>query len=184
MLHEELKKRTSDAHQALETKLLTVIRNIKSTGDYVRFLKLMYGYYAAIEERLSDYVPHMGIANRRTSGRLLNDIRNYETSSEVSLCTDLPLIDSFPAALGSMYVVEGSTMGGPIIARMIATQLGLNDNTTLTFFSGHPGTYQSWNAFKENFARPFAENEKHSLIHTANHTFFTFSNWIDQHARN
>jgi heme oxygenase len=181
MLHEELRKRTSDAHQALETKLLTIIRDIKSTSDYVSFLKLMYGYYAAIEEKLDTYIPQMGIEHRRTPGRLLDDLRQYEHTSEVLFCRDLPVIDSFAAALGGMYVVEGSTLGGPIIARLIASQLGLNDNSTLTFFAGQPESSQSWNAFKKNFSRPFEEVEKVSLIRAANHTFVTFSNWIDQY---
>jgi heme oxygenase len=183
MINEQLKESTHPSHQALEKKMVSMIRKIKSRQDYVRFLKLMYGYYSALERRVQEYVSDLEIDKRRKAERLLEDISYFEASTDQDLCKELPPITSHAEALGAMYVMEGSTMGGKIIARMIEGQAGLNGPSGFSFFNGYgEDTGRMWEEFKVFLNKPFDEMEKLNLILTANRTFITFYNWIDKHA--
>src|SRR6187431_554729 len=126
MLHPYLKEQTSPSHQALEQRMVDLIHQIRSGEDYARFLKLMYGYYAALEDRIAEFVDNRrpwDFKKRRKAGRLLEDIRQFAPPGSVALCDQLPDLHSYAGALGAMYVLEGSVLGGKIVARMIKEQL-------------------------------------------------------------
>ncbi len=183
MINEQLKDSTQASHQALEKKMVSIIKKIKTREDYVNFLKLMYGYYSALERSVQEYVTEMEIGKRRKAERLLQDISYFESTSTPDLCKELPPISSHAEALGAMYVMEGSTMGGKIIARMIEGQAGIDGPSGFSFFNGYgEETSKMWEEFKTFLNRPFDEIEKLNLILTANRTFRTFYNWIDRNA--
>ncbi len=183
MLNEQLKDSTQPSHQALEKKMVSIIKKIRTRQDYVKFLKLMYGYYSALEKRVQDYVSDMEIGKRRKAERLLEDISYFESTATPDICKELPPITSHAEALGAMYVMEGSTMGGKIIAKMIEGQAGINGPSGFSFFNGYgEENGRMWEEFKVFLNRPFDEIEKLNLILTANRTFITFYNWIDKHA--
>jgi len=184
MINEQLKESTQPSHQALEKKMVSMIKNIRTREDYVKFLKLMYGYYAALEKRVQEYVSDVEIGKRRKAEQLLQDISYFEAATTVNdSCNELPPIRSNAEALGAMYVMEGSTMGGSTIARMIKGQAGIDGPSGFSFFNGYgEETGKMWEEFKVFLNRPFDEMEKLNLILTANRTFITFSNWIDKHA--
>jgi heme oxygenase len=180
-LQDELKQATAKSHQALEKKLIKVIKGVKSKPDYVKFLKLMYGYHAALEKELDRYLQYMQIGHRRTSQKLLNDINQLEQVEKVELCKDLPAIDSLASALGAMYVIEGSVMGAPHIAKMITSQVKLDGSNSVTFFDENPEELSAnWQTFQTNLRREFEDDERRAIIRGATTTFETFSNWIDQ----
>ena len=56
LLHQQLKRRTLAAHQALEKCLVGRIKAVRSENDYIELLKVMYGYYAAMESNIGDYL--------------------------------------------------------------------------------------------------------------------------------
>jgi heme oxygenase len=185
MINEQLKDSTEASHQALEKKMVSIIKKIRTRQDYVNFLKLMYGYYSALERRVQEYVTEMEIGKRRKAERLLEDISYFESTATPDICKELPPINSHAEALGAMYVMEGSTMGGKTIAKMIEGQAGINGPSGFSFFNGYgEETGKMWEEFKIFLNRPFDELEKLDLILTANRTFRTFYNWIDKHAAN
>lgn len=60
----------------------------------------------------------------------------------------IPEIPNSLQALGVLYVVEGSSLGGQIIAKNFVTRLGLNENQT-QFFKGYgPQTGVMWQRLK------------------------------------
>jgi heme oxygenase len=183
MLNEQLKESTEPSHQELEKKMVSIIRKIRNKQDYVRFLKLMYGYFSALERKVQEYVSDPEIHKRRKAERLLEDISYFESMETPVLCKDLPPICSHAEALGAMYVMEGSTHGGKVIAKMIEGQAGINGPSGFSFFNGYgEDNGEMWDEFKSILNRPFDEMEKLNLILTANRTFITFYNWIDKHA--
>ena len=183
MLNEQLKDSTHPSHQALEKKMVSIIKTIRTRQDYVKFLKLMYGYYSALERRVQEYVSDIEIGKRRKAERLLEDISYFESTTSPEMCSELPPIRSHAEALGAMYVMEGSIMGGKIIERMIKGQAGMDGPSGFSFFNGYgEDTGRMWEEFKVFLNRPFDEMEKLNLILTANRTFITFYNWIDKHA--
>jgi heme oxygenase len=183
MLNDQLKDSTQPSHQALEKKMVSLVRKIRTRQDYVKFLKLMYGYYSALEKRVQEYVSEREIGKRRKAERLLEDINYFESTGTPALCNELPPIRSHAEALGAMYVMEGSTQDGKIIAEMIEDQAGINGPSGFSFFNGYgEETGKMWEEFKAFLNRPIDEMEKLNLIRTANRTFITFYNWIDKHA--
>src|SRR5687768_7555414 len=75
-LSEAVKALTSSAHQALEKRLVIIIRQIGSVEDYRRLLLLFYGYYKPVERLIETHlntsspIPHQ----TRKSDTLLSDI--------------------------------------------------------------------------------------------------------------
>ncbi|MBT1702896.1 biliverdin-producing heme oxygenase [Chryseosolibacter indicus] len=184
MLHQHLKEQTAYAHQVLEKKLVTRIKNIRSVEDYATLLKVMYGYYAAIEIQIQPYITDESLLNftaRRKADSILDDISSFMPVGQLPLCTDLPVVKSYAQSLGVLYVLEGSTLGGQIIAKMIANQLNLKDKKGISFFLGYgEKTQVMWESFKEKLDQPFNDFEKEEIIGAANDTFITFKNWIDK----
>jgi heme oxygenase len=132
---------------------------------------------------VQEYLPDLEIHKRRKAQRLLEDIHHFGSSSTPDLCNDLPPITSHAEALGAMYVMEGSTRDGKIIAKMIKGQAGIDGPSGFSFFNGYgEDTSRMWEEFKVFLNRPFDELEKLNLILTANRTFNAFYRWIDRHA--
>ncbi|RAV98710.1 biliverdin-producing heme oxygenase [Pseudochryseolinea flava] len=186
MLHQQLKEQTKEAHQALERRMVGLIKQIHSEAQYVHFLKLMYGYYASLEDKLGEQLSTndaLDFNQRRKASWILDDMNYFGSKEKPSRCQALPPIDSFHTALGAMYVLEGSALGGKIIAKMIASQIGLGDARGLTFFNGYGDeTMKMWELFKENLSQSFDPPTTETIITSANQTFDTFKNWIESHA--
>src|SRR5690349_338224 len=114
MFSKELKEYTADAHVALERKMIPHLRNISSVPDYVRLLDFMLGYYEPLTNLLQQHMPDQ--LTHSPAANLKKDIKQLDPSHKRSGITaaELPEVKSATAALGVLYVVEGSTLGGQI----------------------------------------------------------------------
>ncbi len=184
MLTEELKESTEAAHHASEKKMIVALKQIATKEDYIRMLNWLYGFYAPMEALIRPYMtpdvfPDM--IKRSRAEYLLWDIQEAGLPAmEPDPCEALPVIDSFHRALGAFYVIEGSTLGGRIIAGMISRQLG--SLKSLSFFNGYGAeTGSMWQSFKDFLNRPYTIEQRHEIIAAAEDTFITFKNWIDKH---
>lgn len=180
MFSNELKECTMRVHQGLEKRLIAQIKKIETVDDYVQLLELMYGFYAPVQGRLQPFLAHQ----HRQAGHILEDI-NYLTGSTVidlSVSNSLPAVDSYHAALGVLYVTEGSTLGGVIIADMISKKLNRPVGKGFSFFSGYGKETQGrWQKFKEVLNGPFAPAEKEEMKQAAIATFSAFDEWISEY---
>ena len=184
MLSQQLKENTNVVHQESERKMIQQLRRIRTSEDYVLFLNRLYGYYRPLEDLLlpwltRDLLPD--IDKRIRASYLLWDIQELEKGPLVpELCEELPRIGSFARALGALYVLEGSTLGGRIIAEMLARQLG--SFKSLSFFNSYgKETGKMWLTFKTYLNRPYREEEKEDILSAATDTFITFKNWIEKY---
>lgn len=60
----------------------------------------------------------------------------------------VPLLGNAAAALGSLYVMEGSTLGGRIIERHVERRLGFDHLSGCSYFAGYGArTGAMWRAF-------------------------------------
>jgi heme oxygenase (biliverdin-IX-beta and delta-forming) len=183
MLAEEIKERTREVHADLEKKLLSHIQRVQSPERYTVLLALMYGYYAALENRLESFrhaIPDYD--RRRKSQSILDDLKSLGYSvASVPLCRDIPEINSIPQALGSMYVLEGSTLGGKIISRMLLKQVPSLEQS-LTFFQGYRDeTMDMWQKFRQYLQQMIDAVHHEEAQLAAKETFVKFKNWIEQH---
>lgn len=182
MLDESLKARTREEHAALEKTFLQIIRGINSKVDYAELLLKLYGYYHALEKSMHPYLVESEVVDynsRRKSGQLMNDLDQLMSyRNDVHLCTELPGVNSYCSALGAMYVLEGSTLGGKIIAGMLSARL--NSNSGFGFFQSYgDATGEMWSRFKAYLKRPFDPEQQEQVITSALLTFITFKNWLD-----
>ena len=184
MLQEELKEQTYPEHQASEKKMILALKKIGTREDYGHLLNWMYGFYGPLEELIqkqltNDMLPDI---DRRTRAEfLLWDIRDLALpNSEPDICRELPVVDSVEQAIGALYVLEGSTLGGRIIAAMIQRQLGPTAPTG--YFNGYgEENSRMWQAYKEFLDQPRTPEQQTAIVEAAKATFITFKNWIDKH---
>ena len=81
-------------------------------------------------------------------------------------------------------MIEGSTLGGKIIAGMMRQHFTFNGNEGLSFFSGYgDDTDAMWASFKNELNAVAATAEDQTEItEAANQTFIKFGNWITKSA--
>jgi heme oxygenase len=184
MLSQELKEATKINHQVLEKKLIGRIKSIRSKKDYGELLITFYAFFGGLEcalkkhldlSRLPDY------PDRRKTSALEHDLKEMGIALPgLTPVTDLPAINSHFHSLGVLYVMEGSTLGGKIITKMILQQSILIEPSQLSFFIGYGDkTEYMWEAFKHSIDQPLASYEKEIIIRAANNTFVQFSEWFN-----
>lgn len=188
MLSAQLKSFTKDVHHDLEKEFMKQLRSLKTTEQYAAFLQLLYGFYSVVEQRVYSALPaaqQQEMHQRRKSEWLANDIRALTTSSAHASCKTYPPLSTLAEALGALYVLEGSTLGGQIIAAVLKKQLNLNDSKGLTFFEAYGDKTQAmWEKFKLFLDQSTTEKEYQQALNTAANTFITFKNWIQENATN
>jgi len=183
-LSEKLKEQTKSNHQLLEKKLLKKLKLIRSLDEYAALLTHFYSYFGALEilidERL-DINQLPDYSSRRKTASILNDLKSLNLIfPHLAKSGSLPEICNHFQALGSLYVIEGSTLGGQIINKMLNEQVTGIDPSKLSFFSGYgEHTYKMWNIFKQAIDVITDQEEQKIVIESANNTFFQFSNWFD-----
>lgn len=183
MLTEELKERTRQAHVELEKKLITRIKRIATVTDYAELLEIMYGFYEPVQRAITPFLP----ADRkrgRQSQNILRDLIDIGSpmSSSPQLCDVLPCVDGTPDAIGVLYVLEGSTLGGTIIASMIGKQLNIPVDNGFSFFNAYgERTKSMWEEFRSWLNENRDDQEKERIITAATETFVTFKTWLRQY---
>ena len=95
--------------------------------------------------------------------------------------TYLPPMRADAGLLGSMYVIEGSTLGGQLIAGMLETKLSLSNGEGYSFFVGAgSSTGRRWKAFSGYLAQWSDDHasEGDSVIAAARETFEAYRLWV------
>lgn len=183
MLAENLKEQTLRYHQQLEKKLVSQIKGLTTKEDYLQLLQLFYGYFGGLEDRINLFIDQNILpdhAQRRKTGAIADDIMALDGQPVNKATGDaLPEINNAYQALGALYVIEGSTLGGSIISKMVSGKLGLASG--FSFFNSYgESTHQMWEAFKAILDKQPLETQP-AIIEAANSTFFKFKTWIEQH---
>jgi heme oxygenase len=185
MLTDRLKEETLSNHQQLEKTLVGHMRAIRSKKEYINLLQLFYSYFGGLEEQIDLFITEAELADyrqRRKSAALANDIISLGGTPMPKAGKDaLPVIYNKLQAYAAMYVIEGSTLGGKIISKMLAKQLDISDGQGLTFFSGYgDDTETMWETFKKELnGQTQSSDEETIAIDTANQTFALFKAWAE-----
>lgn len=187
MLSEKLKEHTKQHHQLLEKKMVVQMKSITTQTDYTKLLSLFYSFFGGLELVIDRYIDTTLLpdySQRRKSAALANDL--LELSAQLplfALKNDLPEIKDHIQCIGALYVMEGSTLGGKIIAKMMMQQMNVTNMSGLSFFYGYgEQTMAMWQIFKQSIDIPLSGTEQEIIIQSANDTFLQFSNWFDKHA--
>jgi len=175
-----LRTATETEHRTLEAELDLLSPSL-TRQDYAELLASFYVLYSSWEkeaERLIEAAVPGLFGPRRKAIWLEADLAalNYplEDLSRRAQGMSLPALNNTARAFGSMYVIEGSTLGGQILSRHFRKQFGLEPGSGGTFFSGYgPRTSEMWREFREVLARrPASEDE--DMVDSALMTFKAF----------
>ncbi|TDR89892.1 biliverdin-producing heme oxygenase [Enterovirga rhinocerotis] len=145
-LHLRLKTETRAAHDSIEAAF-DMQSGLVSREAYGGLLRSLHSFHAGYETAAQPYLegtPFGTFPGR--SLRLARDLAalGVEPGPEA---TSIVLVD-LADALGAAYVIEGSTLGGLVIAREVEKRLGLDAETGNAFFSGEgKDTMRRWRAF-------------------------------------
>ncbi|HEU4901607.1 MAG TPA: biliverdin-producing heme oxygenase, partial [Flavisolibacter sp.] len=137
-----VKDETKTVHEEVEQLLLPHLAAVQTTDDYAAILKMFYGYFQPLEKMIEALVTPAilpDIAERRKASAIVHDLSAIgQDANSLLLSTHLPKIENAAQAMGALYVLEGSTLGGKMIAKMLRKNeaLSLSDDK-LTFFSGY-----------------------------------------------
>lgn len=174
-----VKNATQKNHTDVEELLMPKLSSIASADDYAAILKMFYGYFYPVERSIQQHLKesHLSDINeRRKADAILQDLGALKMhNQEVALCTKLPSLQNTAGAFGALYVLEGSTLGGKMIARML-TKNPVVPETALHFFSGYKEqTGSKWKSFLEVFNQQPQEGE---VVAAANDTFYFLKRWM------
>lgn len=124
-----LKAATQPYHRALEQQINLETLS-RSLAHYRQLLQRFYGFYTAAEAQLATLpwsTAGFDWAARRHTPPLANDLlwlgETPATLAALPRCQTLPQLSDIPQALGYLYVVEGSTLGGQLISRHLQQTL-------------------------------------------------------------
>lgn len=187
MILQRLREETQESHKRLESRLDLLERALALDG-YRDLLGRFYGFYVPVETQLDrlcqNTLPDLQFPQRRKIHWLIQDLKALGwTGRQVEalpLCGVLPTLALFPQALGCLYVLEGSTLGGQIISRHLHSVHGIDAETGAAFFrsyGSHVGAM--WRAFGAAITSYEAGQEEETMIiRAACETFATLETWL------
>jgi heme oxygenase len=185
-----LQKGTHDAHVRLNRHPL--LEQLTSS-DYPleRYQQVIRAYFscygqieAAIDEALSHWKIDFDYASRRKQPWLLQDMTWFGISPPAIRRPPAPvLITDEHGVFGVLYTIEGSSLGGRLIAQRLATHFGLKAEHGARFFFGYGEMIDAyWNEIVSMLNTRL--NQPHALssaIRAANDTFQLIETCLDEH---
>jgi len=117
-----LRELTAASHRSLDHHpiLMPLVRSPLSVTDYARALQALHGPQAALESELDGFATAACLTPRLTD--LEDDLAGMHCAP-FPLAAAMPALNDDVARLGALYVIEGSNLGGLVIARQLITAL-------------------------------------------------------------
>ena len=183
MILGKLKEATREQHEGLE-QTVDVMSQMFSLESYKILLAKFYRFYSSIEIELAKLDLNKygyDLTERLKTPKLEKDLAYLGILPSVKKLTvynGLPKLNADEKAFGSLYVIEGATLGGQIINRHLKQNLDLSPENGGLFFNGYgEHTGLKWKEFCQMITK-FAEskNADETIIYSAKSTFDSFKN--------
>ncbi len=181
-IRELLKKYTAAQHNRVEN--LNFLGNSTVTRkDYIYFLIVFYKIIRPLEKIVSDNFTKAIGEHFQTQFRtklLENDLNSLQVDIRtIKNTVFLPNLSNIFQCIGSLYVIEGSVLGGNLLYKKIITELGDNFKKHITFLQEfNQENLKQWKNFikyLELFNNERKEN-KTQIILAADSMFDCFAN--------
>jgi len=178
-----LKGATQHEHDALDAALDLMNPELEAAA-YRQHLASFFGFYAPFEATLAalSWTEHGIDLHARCKTALLRaDLISLgvDDPDALPLCHTLPSVPGVTTAFGSLYVLEGASLGGQIISRHVEKQFGYTAMHGASFFNGYGArTGEMWMTFRRAVDACGTEEEpRHEMIAGALATFVAFREW-------
>jgi heme oxygenase (biliverdin-IX-beta and delta-forming) len=186
-LIQALRTETAELHVALE-KRLPFFSDQLDLVFYRRLMAAYYGFYQPLEQRLHALalIPTGLDQSLRIKLPVLRaDLialgLDEAAIHALPVCLALPPIETRAAAIGVSYVLEGATLGGQILRRRVAEQLGLDASSGAAFLNVYGElTGRRWKDFLQYLDdRNLGDAQTLEATRAAKATFTHFEHWLD-----
>jgi heme oxygenase (biliverdin-IX-beta and delta-forming) len=180
---QRLKQETETDHQNVEGAVPLMHQGLNK-AEYVQCIQRIYGVVAAWEERAAEVAPEwlqpVLLARQRTP-LLERDLAWFGVTEKDGERAALPEMSNLPSLLGTMYVMEGSTLGGQFIARHVEAALGLSEGHGNSYFRGRGSqTGPLWKEFTEMLKLQIPDEQTDAVVVSAKAMFSTFGTWMQR----
>ena len=183
-----LRRHTAPHHAAVERRV-DIASRLSSPQRYAHLLARLYGFYEPFEAEIASAVARWGLPfdvdARRKAPLLARDLAALGlTPAAVNNLPPLahpPRPTSPQVALGCLYVTEGATLGGRVVARHVARQLGYGPSSGASFFHGYGADAgPRWRTFSSVLAAECGSSEitDRAILSGAIDTFNAFDRWL------
>jgi heme oxygenase len=184
-LRKALQRGAAAAHRHLESRL-SLLEPGLDARRYRRVLELLYGFYAPMERVLTGFETTVPFPLRARSAQLENDLSalGIPLAELVALprCDDIPRLSRCEDLAGCLYVLEGASLGGQVVAPVLRRRLGLAKGTGASYFAGDEDrTAARWAVVLEWLDGLERTSGSPSLVvAAANATFEALVRWVDR----
>lgn len=163
---------------------LAIEQRVRHRHAYVELLRRFHAFYVPVESRLLAFAAAfrehgIDLRPRLKAATLQRDLIALGAGIGTTPHR-VPDISTFAHAVGCLYVLEGSTLGGQLIMRHVRKSLGLDADTGAGFYAGYgEHTGSMWQAFLVFLsAVTFDAQQTQQAINAARETFITLELWL------
>jgi heme oxygenase len=178
---QRLRHETRDDHNNVEG-VVPLMHHGVSTAEYLQCLERISGVVAAWEQRAAEVAPDWlqpALLARRRASLLQQDLAFFGITNTDAPRPALPNMSTVPSLFGTMYVMEGSTLGGQFIARHVEAELHLTEGRGNAYFRGHgPQTGPLWKEFCDLLKDRIPDEETDAVVISAKAMFHTYGAWM------
>ncbi|GGF67891.1 biliverdin-producing heme oxygenase [Paenibacillus albidus] len=190
---ERLRNETAVYHKEIEqNKYAAAIMNQSLTlEDYRNYLEKFYGFVEPAETQaaalLEAQQTGFDLGVRGKTALLERDLLFLGASEQelekLPRCSELPDISTIPRLLGFFYVMEGSTLGGQMITKLLKKNLPVSPETGLEYFNAYgPDTKEQWAGFRQLLTEASAAHQAdEQIVEAAKATFHLLGKWLELH---
>ena len=182
----KLRESTQPAHDKVEHALGERLFSPNLTkGDYANLLRKFYQIYLTTEAEIERHGLLTDMLQKRSKLTLLNaDFAGLgDLGGEPSAAPKPFVLASEADALGAMYVIEGSTLGGAVIAKRLQSLPWIKKESHLNFFTSYgkdkASMWQQFLQFLTSYGTQFPERED-AVVSGAMQTFAEFHRQLNQ----
>jgi heme oxygenase len=179
-----LRAATAAQHKALEARLPLTHPDLDRDA-YQRIIQAYYGFHAPLQRQIERFhAPRLAQPERQKVPALVKDLRALGLSDAqidaLPMCTDLPPLNGEADLLGVMYVMEGATLGGQVLRRIIADRLAIDADSGGEFLDVYGrDTGRLWKAFLNRLADFDHPDDNPQVVESACATFALFARWLE-----
>jgi heme oxygenase len=178
-----LRSRTQDAHSALEAQL-GLLEQPASTEYYAHLLSRFLGFHLVWEQDIKTFSAlDRELEMRSRIRQLRHDLKTLGLTEPeigaVPLCGDAHRLTANEAhALGSFYVLEGSTLGGQVITKHLLSERWLPAEGLRYFNPYGSRTGEMWRSFRRWLEIQAQHHAANDIVAGARATFVVLQKWL------
>jgi heme oxygenase len=181
---QRLRRETHAQHEAVEANRFNqaLAASTVTAADAAWFLSKLFGFVLPLEEGINQLAPQLDPAwelhTRRRAYLIPFDLEALlgRSALPLPLCPVRPPLATPAQALGALYVLEGSTLGGQVIARQLE-KVGLGE--ARRYFTAYGAlTGPRWQATCRLLAAGATPENEDELVASAQRTFGDLAVWL------